>query len=233
MVQRKSVFNDGHATYEMNYKDHSIKIRACGFLIIIKQPKNVKDLSTEHIIKMSANSSVELSLNELNYLNKCITYGIEIINSTDWSKQLDKVGAIPYKDIVNTGIYADATGHRWIYLGEGFLYEKCVSGNWSLANRASLNNNYVKYCKHIYIDYEAMTSEGYSLDFNKIMMDRGGSRVIDSYTCRKKFVNKCGQLPDKIDTIVTPYNVVKFRENDIINNVAYNDTGHIMALLYM
>ena len=38
---------------------------------------------------------------------------------------------------------------------------------------------------------------------------------------------------DKIDTIVTPYNIVKFRENDIINNVAYNDTGHIMALLYM
>ena len=164
MVQRKSLFNDGHATYEMNYKEHSIKIRACGFIVVVRQPSNEKTLNTEHIIKMSTNSTVELSINELNYLNKCVKYGIEIVNNTDWSKQLDKIKSIPYKDITNTGIYKDVTGHRWIYLGEGFIYEKGIREDWSLRNRAGFNHNYYNYCKHIYIDYEALVSEGYSLD---------------------------------------------------------------------
>lgn len=102
------------------------------------------------LIQISTNATVDLNLQDLNLLNKAILRVIEILNNENDGLVIDKnftinnklvykndipeeilnihnssksktLKSIPYKEIQQNCVYADDKGHKWMYLGEGWL----------------------------------------------------------------------------------------------------------------
>lgn len=187
-------------------------------------------------IQMSTNMTVTLNLSDLNLVMKAINRAIDILNNEKDGLIIDKgfiigdeiwlenspehvlniqnskdakpteLKSIPYKEIASNCVYEDTKGHKWIYLGEGWIYN-----NGRRDNRC--NGPGQPYSKYIYIDFDELSKQEWE-HINGTIVCKIANFVIDSYASKKRFVRKVKQLSNiAFNAVVDSNSTIRFIED--------------------
>ncbi len=172
----------------------AINIIKKGLLTGYDRKKNQDLINDETIVFFSSSSQASFNGQELKEMMDAIEkvkYLLETEDENATSVIPEKPKTIKSSDLVVGGIYEQADGRKYLYLGEAFYYDNKETRfkNHSLNRKNNWNKSL---SKNLYVDIEDENEVVYDKENNVIEAVEG---ELDSYATKKKFV-KCLRVID-------------------------------------